>query len=1080
MGEFDIISKDVEYKEIYEYCILSEQSSTNEEKAVNCRETLSQTIKFIYKKECKKYPKSATLLELIEGQVIREFIKNNIILESLHYIRKLGMNAIHGKHITKKQAKVAFNNIVFFIQFVVKKYDTPELLGTIVLPQYMNEEATRAIYIDAYLNEAGWEVLTPDSTTELADGTKRISGIAYPGKACCEIPVEGLTNRSKMGFCDYVLYGKDGKPLAIVEAKRTSIDASEGEEQVKEYGECMSKKYGYIPVLYFTNGYEINIIDGFYPARKVMAFHSLEELEYLIQRRGRGDITNLSIDENITERGYQKMAITRVCEKFNLKFKRSLIVMATGTGKTRVAISLVKVLLQNNWIKNVLFLADRTSLVRQAFHNFSNYLSDMTYCVLSEPSLANEPNARITFSTHQTMIHYIDQEDKEYTCGHFHLIIIDEAHRSIFNKYGAIFEYFDSLIVGLTATPKDKVDQNTYQIFNCENGEPDYSYSLTEAVSETYLVPYRNDCNTTKIMDRGFQYKQLSEEDKLKVDSVLMVEEDEIDEEQSFSKDTIFRDFYNIDTCSRVLDYVLNKGQRVDSGQFIGKTIIFAYNHKHAKMIVDTFKENYPKYGDDYCQLIDNTVKGADDLIKKFGENKDFRIAVSVDMMDTGIDVPSVLNLVFFKPVKSKIKFIQMIGRGTRPCPGLIDGMDKKYFIIFDFCDNFQFFDKCPDGIETKNTKSLSQKLFDLKLDILVELQSYQHQQNAISKAYYDKLKPELFQKAQAIKENSSRISVRQEMPYVDKYNDYDNWSVIAPLAKKEIQLHLSKLVDIDLDQSSKVLQFDMHMLNIELSVIATGTISKATKQVKKVREIAKYLLTYAATQPSVMAQAKTLKILEENEFWTQPSIDRLELYRENVRGLLVYIESGSKPVNININDEIIQADYIGSPLIDIRTYREKVIDYLAEHTDNITIQKIKNLDQIDAEDLKELERILWNELGTPDDYHKETDIDNLAAFIRSIVGVEQEAINEKFGEFLNDNVLNARQQEFVKSIIDYVRENGDIEMEDLVEKSPFDSYNILDLFGGQVVKVKELVEKLHHSILAVYRRKQVWHTKQH
>lgn len=1065
MSEFGFISTKIEYESIYQSCIKAENASDISDKAKLCREALDVIIKFLYAKEGKKYPDSATMLELLDGAFITAFIGNDIIRESLHYIRKLGMNAVHGTVIKKKKVKLAFDNLVFFVHFVVKKYEEPDKLKELVLPTYMSEEQTRKIYIDQYLSEAGWDVVDPNSTTTLPNGKVVESGIVYPGKACSEIPVTGMPNSSGIGFCDYVLYGKDGKPLAIVEAKKTSAEALVGQQQVKTYGQCMKAVCGYVPVLYYTNGYEIYVIDGIYPSRKVVAFHSMEELEYMLQKRNRNDITDFRINDDISGRPYQKMAITSVCERFNAKFRRSLLVMATGTGKTRVSISLVDVLLRNKWIKNVLFLADRTSLVRQAFMNFSKILPDMSYCVLSDRSLANEPNARITFSTHQTMINYIDSEQKEYTCGRFDLIIIDEAHRSIFNKYGSIFEYFDALLVGLTATPKDEVDASTYQLFHCENGEPDFSYSLEEAVKEKYLVPYKVESRTTKLLNRGIKYGDLSAEDKQKAESILLL--DDVPDDYVIPKEKLFKLFYNVDTCARVLDDLLNNGLRVDYGQKIGKTIIFAYNHRHADLIVRVFKENYPSYGDDYCQLIDNQVKGADKLITKFEEDDNFRIAVSVDMLDTGIDVPSVLNLVFFKPVHSKIKFVQMIGRGTRLCKHLLDGKDKEFFLIFDYCANFEYFEKNPEGAALNNGKSLSQKLYDIRLDILVELQSYEHQVNPIHKAYYDKLKDLLYNKTKDIKKHSSRIAVRQEMSYVDKYADYETWSSIAPLSKKEIQLHLSKLVDNDLDEDKGALRFDMQMLQIELEVLADNGIGRAAKQVERVRLVSKLLLDYAAGKPAVMNKADSLKTLVSTEFWQTPGIECLEKCRDDIRNLLIYLPPGPNPIDVNTEDEVLEGEFTGSTLIDIRTYKEKVIDYLAEHTDNVTIKKIQNLEQINVEDLKELERILWKELGTEKEYHDFTDIDNLAIFIRSIVGVDQKVINEKFGEFLNDNVMNSQQQEFVKAIIDYVRENGDIQMEDLIEKSPFDNYDILSLFGSNIVMIRTIVNQFHNSVVA-------------
>jgi type I restriction enzyme R subunit len=1064
MSIFNSIANKTEFSNVYEVCLKAEQAKSMQEMATLCRKALGLAIEYIYAKESKRLPEKASMLELIDGEVISGFIDNAVIVDSIHFVRKLGMNAQHGMHIKRTQAQVALQNIAFFLQFIDKKYTAPSSVKDIVLPPYMSEAATRKIYIDLYLNEAGWDVLEPNSKTILADGTEVASGTVFPGKACSEIPVQGLNNVSGIGFCDYVLYGKDGKPLAIVEAKKTSVEAQVGEYQVIQYGKCMQAEYGYTPVLYYTNGYDIYVIDGLYPSRKLVAFHALEELELLIAKRNRGNIADFQAKASIVDRPYQTRAITKICEILNDKFRRSLLVMATGTGKTRVAIALVDLLTRNNWIKRVLFLADRTSLVEQAFKNFQKYLPNTTYCVLSDKKLANDDNARIVLSTHQTMINFIDAENKEFTCGYFDLVIVDEAHRSIFNKYGAIFTYFDSFLIGLTATPKEDVDANTYQIFGCETGEPDFAYNMDDAVKDKYLVPYKEERRTTKLLERGIRYKDLSDEDKAKVDTVLM--EDDHNDDTILPKETLFRLFYNSDTCGRVLDDLMTHGLQVENNQKIGKTIIFAYNHRHAEQIVEAFKKNYPSYGNDYCQLIDRHVKNADDRIISFEENEDFRIAVSVDMLDTGIDVPSVLNLVLFKPIKSKIKFVQMLGRGTRLCPNLIDGEDKKYFLVFDYCGNFAYFGANPPSETHSNGKSLSQKLFDLRLDILTELQSYKYQADEVCKKYYDKLKPSLFAKVQEVKQAGSRISVREKMAYVDKFCDYEEWQAISPLAKKEIQLHLSRLIANDLKQDRGALIFDGWMLNVELSVLVHENISNAQLQVGKIRNIAKTLLEKSSSMPAVFSQSNILKTLVGTEFWSNPTLDKLELYRETVRELMKYLPPPAKPVNINVRDSVRALENDGVALVDIRTYKEKVLEYLAEHGDNPVIHKIQNLEPINAADLKVLERILWHDLGTHEDYLQTTNIENLAVFMRSLVGIDQKAINSKFGKFLNENFLNSRQQEFILAMIDYVRQNGDIQTENLVDESPFDSVDIKELFGANTPLVADMVKQLHGCVM--------------
>lgn len=1022
---------------------------TPTERSKGCRFVLSLAIDYIYEKSKQKKPERASMLELIDGDVVSGFVKDSDIINSLHYIRILGINAEHEQKIKKTEDKLAQSNLLYLIGLI--EAEEAGTRQTYQRPPYMSEATTRRLYIDLYLREAGWDVLETEN-------------VAVAGKAGIEIKVDGMPNSQGIGFCDYVLYGRDGKPLAIVEAKKTSVSPEKGRHQVDLYGDCMKAIYGYKPVLYYTNGYVTKVIDGLYPDRQVMAFHTIDELELMLQKRNRNSITDTKVDPRIAGRPYQSMAITNLCEWLNQKHRRGLLVMATGTGKTRVSIALVDVLTRNNWVKNVLFLADRTSLVHQAKVNFNKLLPNMSICELSGND-DKDFNARLMFCTYQTMINYIDAEDKRFTSGRFDLIIIDEAHRSIFNKYGSIFSYFDCLLVGLTATPKSEVDANTYRVFGCESGTPNFDYSLEEAVKDHYLVNYKSFSRTTAVLKRGVKYKDLSPEDQRKVDQLFAEEPPTPD--FTIPENKIFKKIFNEDTCRKILEEVMTNGIKTNGGEKLGKTIIFAYNHHHAEMIVECFHQLYPSYPANYCQLVDNYVKYADDLITKFEEDDEFRIAVSVDMLDTGIDVPAVVNLVFFKPVKSKIKFVQMIGRGTRLCPDLFGaGKDKTHFIIFDYCGNFEYFDKHPDGTDGSQVRSLSQRFFEIRLDVLYELQRIEYQETAFGKAYYSKLKRDLVNEITEIKKNSSRLQVRAEMQFVDKYSDFEVWSCLSPVMVKEIKLHLTPLIDSGLKGNELMIAFDIRMLDIELSLLLQGNTGKAGKDVKVVREVAQYLLTKASI-PQILEKAEQLKTLVSEQYWANPTVESLETLREDVRELMKFLEHGPSPIiDIDVEDETEpNGDGGGNGGIDIRTYREKVLDYLAAHSDSEVIQKIQKLEKIDADDLKELERILWQELGTKDDYEQSTNIDNLAVFVRSLVGLNQDAINEKFGEFLNGNILNAQQQEFVKAIINYVRENGDISREDLIEKSPFDNYDILTLFGENIVAVLQIVNAIHDSV---------------
>lgn len=1049
-----------EIEQIFE---LSNDNKNPSDIVLICRNVLEKVIDLIFAYSNERKPINASLLELINNQKVQEFCGNDVMVDSLHFIRIVGINALHEKHIKRTQAKVAISNTEKLIELVKNRINGTQANKQTVVSHISNKTAlsefeTRKVYIDLYLNEAGWEVVDPNNNTTLPNGTTIKCGSVIPGKACSEIKVTGLPHGTGIGFCDYVLYGKDGKPLAIVEAKKTSVDAIVGQQQVRQYGKCMEEQYGYVPVLYYTNGYDIYVIDGKYPERKIVAFHTLDELSYIIQKRNIKKITDITIKDEIAGRPYQKMAITSICERFNNMQRRALTVMATGTGKTRTAIALVELLTRNNWIKNVLFLADRTSLVKQAFKNFDKLMPNMTYAVLNDPSQANEPNARITFSTHQTMINYIDSEKKDLGIGRFDLIIIDEAHRSIFNKYGAIFTYFDSLLVGLTATPKDEVDANTYSLFNCESGVPNFSYSLEEAVKDHYLVPYKLINRKAKSLSEGVPYVDLSEEDKSQLE---LLSDEVFNDETIIASNKLFKKIYNKDTCRRVIEDLMNLGLRVNQGQQIGKTIIFAVNHYHACLVVDTFNSMYPQYPG-YCKLIDNRVKNSEDLIDEFETDPNFRIAVSVDMLDTGIDVPSVLNLVFFKKINSNIKLVQMIGRGTRLCEGLIDGSDKKHFYIFDYFNNF----KNVNEDFVKQPQTIAQKLFGIRLDMLYSLQSVEHQMNLDDRDYYNDLKKLLFNAVKYIKANGSeRICVREAMNYIDKYSDESKWQYISELNTKEIHHNIKPLIESDIKEEYLTLSFDFRMLQIEQILITTGKLDTAVAFIQKIRLIVQTLLN-KATIAEISAKIDDLQELYGGDIWTTNSLGQLEYYRKSVRHLMKYlIEEKISGVIIDHYDEIEDGELIENPFADIRTYKEKVLDYLLENSNDSTLEKIKNLEPLDEKDFEHLEELLWIKLGTKDEYYSISSIDNLAVFIRSIVGIEQEAINEAFSKYLNENDLSFDQQEFIYSIISYVRENGDVDPQVLIEESPFDHYNILELFGNDIPIVVDIVNRLHSCI---------------
>lgn len=935
--------------------------------------------------------------------------------------------------------------------------NNPQKPGAKPAESLESEKITRQYLIDFMLNEAKWDVLTK-------------KGDIQGNKACIEVKVTGLPTESGIGYCDYVLFSKGGKPLAVIEAKSTIQNASKGRKQAIEYADCLEKEYNVRPVIYYTNGYVTKIIDGMgYPDREVISFHTHDDLERLIQKRGRADITNLTIDEEITDRPYQKTAVKSLVEWLNKKHRRGLLVLATGTGKTRVSISLCKVLSNNNWIRNILFLADRTSLVNQARKSFERLLPSESMASLSDddnPDLT----ARFIFSTYQTMVNYVNTMDKKFSVGHFDLIIIDEAHRSVFGKYGAIFQYFDSLLIGLTATPRDEIDKNTFRLLELEN-EPNFEYTYEEAVKDGYLVPHKAIRHHSKIIDRGIKYNELSQKNKDELEKVFYYEKvmKGIDPNEEYHRDIegneIFHYLINDATINNVLQDLMDNGLKVKSGEDIGKTIIFAYNHEHAERIVERFHKMFPEKGADYCQLIDNYVKKADDLIVEFATPEKMpQIAVSVDMLDTGIDVPEVLNLVFFKMIKSKIKFDQMIGRGTRLCPNLFgEDQDKKEFYVFDWCGNFEYFSENPDGADPSNSLSLTERIFNLRLDIAKELQSTDHQEKEFDKQFHDELKTLLHQQVSSI--NKERIDAREHWSTIEPFRDKEKWTYISDvdiLRLKELGKFIPQGKD---DEDAK--KFDVIMLHLQLSLIDSTVKAGKCKQV--VVNIAREL-DKKGTIPAVIAKKETIKLVQTSQFWENESLDTLEHVRLELRELVNLLKGNRKKKFIIDIDDTFTTFQGGEGAVIQTTYKERVIDYLARHSESPALRKIQNFEQLSSSDIKELERIFFEELGTKDEYEELAEghpyKNNVAAFIRVINGIDRRKALEVYKQFIDGNNLTSQQELYLKNILDYVSVNGDIETKDFLEY-PLKQLNWRATFGEHFTNLKDFVIQIHQVISA-------------
>ncbi len=925
------------------------------------------------------------------------------------------------------------------------------------------EAQTRKHLIDIDLKEAGW--------FNLSEGRE----LEYPVKG---MPISS-DNPNGNGYVDYVLWDDNGNPLAIIEAKRTTKDIEVGRHQAFLYANCLELQFNQRPIIFYTNGYETKIWEDtlYSTPRRVHGFYTKDELRWLIQKRASvKDLRVAQINPDIAGRVYQKEAIQRIAESFVSERsgkivgnkRRALLVMATGSGKTRTAAALVDVLFKNNWVKRVLFLADRNALVRQAKNNFSEYCSDLSSIDLTAEKENN--NTRLVFSTYPSMMNKIDSlrdaDERFYGVGHFDLIIVDEAHRSIYNRYKAIFDYFDALVVGLTATPKDAIDHNTFELFGCSNEDPTFLYELKEAVAAKYLVPYKSINISTNFLQSGIKYKDLSDKEKEKYELTF---EDKTTGElpEIINKNAINKWLFNKDTVNKVLDTLMNYGLKIEGGDKTGRTIIFAVNQEHAKFIVNCFTERYPTYPSGFIAMIHNEVSHAQSLIDsfcdKYKENNP-QIAVSVDMMDTGIDAIRILNLVFFKSVKSYAKFWQMIGRGTRLCPDVYGvNQPKEHFLIFDVCGNFDFFDINANGIEGKLAKPVTQQIFESRVHLSRLLKETREEQD---EELATKLLDILHKEINSLDKN--RFQVKRSLRFVDEFQSRARWNNLTGDDVHLIEKHLAEL-PIPETVNEMARRFDLMMLKMQIATLMMSATKK--KYENSLIDIAEGLSTKYAI-PSVLRSKATIESLRDPKFYKGVTQKKLDEIREELRELIQYLDvTGRSSVYTDIKDSDVALEYKEQKAVTPYgiPYRKRVESFIRENKQHITISKLVSNIPITKAELKALEGMLFDgdERGTLEAFKQEYGDEPLGVFIRGIIGLDIKAAQDAFAEFLSKGTLRADQITFIQNIITYLTKNGTIEPSMLFE-APFTDINDAGLNGvfdeTQAYRIIAIVEDINEN----------------
>ena len=1061
---------------------------------LSCRRCVEFAVKWMYSVDgALAMPYDDRLVSLMNAGDFRDIVGEDL-WRRLKYIRQTGNSVAHtGRKITSEQARLCLENLYVFLDFIAYCYgenyaerqfdpslldaepapasppapDAPEIDLAALMEEnralreeltarraeqresYVpkpepSEYETRKLYIDAMLTDAGW-----------VEGRDWLN----------EVSLSGMPSPSSNGRADYVLYDDTYRPLAVIEAKRTCVDPGRGRQQAKNYADMLERQYGRRPVVFLTNGFDTRIDDGVYPERRVASIYSKRDLEKLFNLRSmRTSLKNVQVDKKIAGRYYQEGAIKAVCQAFDEKNRRkALLVMATGSGKTRTVIALVKVLLEHNWIKNVLFLADRNSLVTQAKRSFVNLLTDLSVTNLCEEK--DNYTARCVFSTYQTMMNCIDtvedDEGKLFTVGHFDLIICDEAHRSIYNKYRDIFTYFDAPLVGLTATPKDEIDKNTYEVFELESGVPTYGYDLAQAVKDGYLVDFLTVESKLKFLTEGITYDDLPEDEKAEYEATFTDENGELPDKIESSALNAW--LFNEDTIRLALHLLMTNGLKIDYGEKLGKSIIFAKNHRHAEKIREVFYKEYPNLPG-YAMVIDNYMTYAQSAIDEFSEpGKLPQIAISVDMLDTGIDVPEVLNLVFFKKVMSKAKFWQMIGRGTRLCPGLIDGRDKDKFYIFDLCGNFEFF-RMRKGKTSVIQMALQSAIFYLKAQIIFKLQDLAYQTDELI-PFRQRLVDEMLAKVQEL--DRDNFAVKQHLRYVEKFSDAKNYTAISYEDTLNLRDEVAPLLQPDEDEASAV-RFDALMYGIELAYLVGKTYTRARKDlIKRVSGVAS-----VANIPEIQAQSELIDKILHTDYLENAGINEFEHIRTCLRNLMKYIPSTIAIYDTDFTDDILSTEWHESELDndDLKNYKAKAEFYIRQHQDNPAIAKLRSNIPLSSEDVDELEDILWSQLGSRQDYEAAIGKKPLGEFVREIVGLDMNAAKEAFSQYLNDTSLDSRQIYFVNQIVEYIVHNGMMKDLSVLQEPPFNDYgSITSVFTDLTLwqGIKSVIDKINHNAAA-------------
>ncbi|MGB3590304.1 MAG: DEAD/DEAH box helicase family protein [Nonlabens sp.] len=923
-----------------------------------------------------------------------------------------------------------------------------------------NEKQTRKLLIDHHLREAGWNVNNPlqvSSEFLVKTGVLSEPGASYENT-----------------FSDYALFNKQGKVLAIVEAKSTSKDSRIGQEQAKQYCLNIEQQTGFLPFCLYTNGIDIYFWNiGQYPPKKIISFPTRNDLEKLEQiRRRKKSLATELINVDTAGRDYQIAAIRSVFEALEQKRTKLLLVMATGTGKTRTCIAMVDALMKAQWVQKVLFLVDRIALQEQAIEAFKEHLPNEPYWPHKDEKAFND-SRRIYVSTYPSMLNIIKDHNSRLSPHFFDLIVIDESHRSIYNTYQEILNYFNTITLGLTATPTDRIDHNTFKLFECEDELPTFAYSYEEAVKNQppYLCDFDVLDISTKFLDRGINRDTIIDEDIKKL-AAKGRHADDI-EYKGKHLEKIVR---NKGTNALIVKTFMDECIKDPYGVVPGKTIFFCQNIAQARQMDEIFDMLYPEYNGELSKVLvseDPRVYGKGGLLDQFKRNDMPRVAISVDMLDTGVDVREIVNLVFAKPVFSYTKFWQMIGRGTRllePTSMKVWCEKKDRFLIMDCWKNFKYFGENRQGKSYKSSTPLPQRFAESRIDKISHALELDEIDIAFKEVnlFRDMLK--------ALPQDS--ITIRDAQSKIIKVLDAKFWEGLSAMAldflREEIIPLFVTMSQVDFD----AMRFEKMVLECSTSYLISDEAKYAIEKDAIIEQVDLLPLSVNVVE----RKKQTIKAITSGKYFKDIKDVDFDTLSRKLAPLMRFIDKtpgGTGMDHLNLKDEITKREFIEfgpeNESVSITRYKEMVEERIAQMVqDNTILQKIKHGKYVTPVEAEQLADELLNEDPHITLSHLKRIYQNqrasLVQFIKHIMGIEllesfDITVANKINDFIaQHNTLNTNQIEFLKLLGNVIIERGKIERRNLLE-APFtviDPRGIQGVFAPHEIKeVLELTEKL-------------------